>query len=34
MSPRPDEAGLRRIDLNLLPVFAALMRERSVTRAG
>src|SRR3712207_4423179 len=34
MSPRPDETGLRRIDLNLLPVFAALMRERSVTRAG
>ena len=34
MSPRPDESGLRRIDLNLLPVFAALMRERSVTRAG
>src|SRR5918994_6918767 len=34
MSPRPDESGLRRLDLNLLPVFAALMRERSVTRAG
>jgi LysR family transcriptional activator of mexEF-oprN operon len=34
MSLRPDESGLRRLDLNLLPVFAALMRERSVTRAG
>ena len=34
MSLRPDEAGLRRLDLNLPPVFAALMRERSVTRAG
>ncbi|MBD0275341.1 MAG: LysR family transcriptional regulator, partial [Acetobacteraceae bacterium] len=34
MSLHPDESGLRRLDLNLLPVFAALMRERSVTRAG
>ena len=34
MSFRPDEAGLRRLDLNLPPVFAALMRERGVTRAG
>jgi len=34
MSRRPDESDLRRLDLNLLPVFAALMRERSVTRAG
>ncbi len=34
MTVQPQEAGLRRIDLNLLPVFAALMRERSVTRAG
>ncbi|HEY8612861.1 MAG TPA: LysR family transcriptional regulator [Roseomonas sp.] len=34
MAQRPDEAGLRQFDLNLLPVFAALMRERSVTRAG
>jgi LysR family transcriptional activator of mexEF-oprN operon len=34
MSLRPDESELRRLDLNLLPVFAALMRERSVTRAG
>lgn len=34
MSSHPDESGLRRLDLNLLPVFAALMRERSVTRAG
>jgi LysR family transcriptional regulator, mexEF-oprN operon transcriptional activator len=34
MSLRPDESGLRRLDLNLLPVFLALMRERSVTRAG
>ena len=25
---------MRRLDLNLLPVFVALMRERSVTRAG
>src|SRR3712207_9455254 len=32
--PHPDESGLRRLDLNLLPVLAALMRERSVTRAG
>lgn len=30
----PEESGLRRLDLNLLPVFIALMRERSVTRAG
>jgi LysR family transcriptional activator of mexEF-oprN operon len=34
MPLRPDESGLRRLDLNLLPVFVALMRERSVTRAG
>ena len=34
MSLHPEESGLRRLDLNLLPVFAALMRERSVTRAG
>jgi LysR family transcriptional activator of mexEF-oprN operon len=34
MSQHADESGLRRLDLNLLPVFAALMRERSVTRAG
>ena len=34
MSNHADESGLRRLDLNLLPVFAALMRERSVTRAG
>src|SRR5215207_5779674 len=34
MALQPDESGLRRLDLNLLPVFAALMRERSVTRAG
>lgn len=34
MHARPDEAGLRRLDLNLLPIFLALMRERSVTRAG
>src|SRR3712207_1215488 len=34
MSARPDVTELRRLDLNLLPVFAALMRERSVTRAG
>ena len=34
MQKRPDETGLRQFDLNLLPVFAALMRERSVTRAG
>jgi len=34
MSAHPEESGLRRFDLNLLPVFAALMRERSVTRAG
>jgi LysR family transcriptional activator of mexEF-oprN operon len=27
-------SDLRSLDLNLLPVFAALMRERSVTRAG
>ncbi|HWG06416.1 MAG TPA: LysR family transcriptional regulator, partial [Beijerinckiaceae bacterium] len=27
-------ADLRRLDLNLLPVFLALMRERNVTRAG
>ncbi|MFC7691371.1 LysR family transcriptional regulator [Paeniroseomonas aquatica] len=34
MALRPDESELRRLDLNLLPVFVALMRERSVTRAG
>ncbi|GAA0586230.1 LysR substrate-binding domain-containing protein [Craurococcus roseus] len=34
MPNHADESGLRRLDLNLLPVFAALMRERSVTRAG
>jgi LysR family transcriptional regulator, mexEF-oprN operon transcriptional activator len=34
MSLRPEESGLRRLDLNLLPIFIALMRERSVTRAG
>jgi LysR family transcriptional activator of mexEF-oprN operon len=34
MPPRPEETELRRLDLNLLPVFVALMRERSVTRAG
>jgi LysR family transcriptional regulator, mexEF-oprN operon transcriptional activator len=34
MSLRTDGSGLRRIDLNLLPVFLALMRERGVTRAG
>jgi LysR family transcriptional activator of mexEF-oprN operon len=34
MSSHADQAGLRRFDLNLLPIFAALMRERSVTRAG
>jgi LysR family transcriptional regulator, mexEF-oprN operon transcriptional activator len=34
MPLRPDESSLRRLDLNLLPVFLALMRERSVTRAG
>lgn len=34
MADRSVESGLRRLDLNLLPVFAALMRERSVTRAG
>ncbi len=34
MSLHPEESGLRRLDLNLLPVFIALMRERSVTRAG
>ncbi|WP_458094692.1 LysR family transcriptional regulator [Roseomonas sp. WA12] len=34
MNQRADEAGLRQFDLNLLPVFTALMRERSVTRAG
>jgi LysR family transcriptional activator of mexEF-oprN operon len=34
MAQRTDDAGLRQLDLNLLPVFAALMRERSVTRAG
>jgi LysR family transcriptional activator of mexEF-oprN operon len=31
---RMDESGLRQFDLNLLTVFSALMRERSVTRAG
>ncbi|MBL6459252.1 LysR family transcriptional regulator [Belnapia sp. T6] len=30
----PSVQDLRRLDLNLLPVFIALMRERSVTRAG
>jgi LysR family transcriptional activator of mexEF-oprN operon len=34
MSQRSEEVGLRQFDLNLLPVFAALMRERSVTRAA
>ena len=34
MPVHADQSGLRRLDLNLLPVFAALMRERSVTRAG
>ena len=34
MALRPEETELRRLDLNLLPVFVALMRERSVTRAG
>jgi LysR family transcriptional regulator, mexEF-oprN operon transcriptional activator len=34
ISNHADQSGLRRLDLNLLPVFAALMRERSVTRAG
>ncbi len=34
MALRPEETELRRLDLNLLPVFIALMRERSVTRAG
>ncbi|MBL6081698.1 LysR family transcriptional regulator [Belnapia sp. T18] len=34
MPSHTDQSGLRRVDLNLLPVFAALMRERSVTRAG
>jgi LysR family transcriptional activator of mexEF-oprN operon len=34
MVQRPYDGGLRRLDMNLLPVFAALMRERSVTRAG
>jgi LysR family transcriptional regulator, mexEF-oprN operon transcriptional activator len=34
MALQPEESGLRRLDLNLLPVFVALMRERSVTRAG
>ena len=34
MPSHADQSGLRRLDLNLLPVFAALMRERSVTRAG
>ena len=34
MSLHPEESGLRRLDLTLLPVFVALMRERSVTRAG
>ncbi|WP_424135568.1 LysR family transcriptional regulator [Roseomonas chloroacetimidivorans] len=34
MAQRADEAGLRQFDLNLLPVFSALMRERSVTRAA
>ncbi|SHI73476.1 LysR family transcriptional regulator, mexEF-oprN operon transcriptional activator [Roseomonas rosea] len=34
MVQRSHDGGLRRLDMNLLPVFAALMRERSVTRAG
>lgn len=34
MTIRFDAAGLRRVDLNLLPVFAALMHHRSVTKAG
>jgi len=34
MPHRSDDSSLRRLDLNLLPVFVALMRERSVTRAG
>src|SRR5690242_10827652 len=34
MAIHRDDSVLRRLDLNLLPVFAALMRERSVTRAG
>lgn len=34
MSHHAQESGLRRLDLNLLPLFLALMRERSVTRAG
>jgi LysR family transcriptional activator of mexEF-oprN operon len=31
---RPSATDLRHLDLNLLPVFVALMRERNVTRAG
>ena len=34
MPHRSDDSSLRRLDLNLLPVFVALMRERSATRAG
>ncbi|MCK8783231.1 LysR substrate-binding domain-containing protein [Roseomonas sp. NAR14] len=34
MAIQPEESGLQRLDLNLLPLFAALMRHRSVTRAG
>jgi LysR family transcriptional regulator, mexEF-oprN operon transcriptional activator len=34
MPNQSDNSALRRLDLNLLPVFAMLMRERSVTRAG
>jgi LysR family transcriptional activator of mexEF-oprN operon len=34
MMRRLDESGLRQFDLNLLTLFSALMRERSVTRAG
>jgi LysR family transcriptional activator of mexEF-oprN operon len=34
MPHRSDDSSLRRLDLNLLPVFVALMRERSVTKAG
>ncbi len=34
MNNRSEATTLRRMDLNLLPLFDALMRERSVTRAG
>ncbi len=34
MTIRADISGLRQVDLNLLPLFVALMREKSVTRAG